>query len=163
MCQDGEMQNSDELAGYELTYLLGMTFQLLLGEFVHRLNERGYEEIRPMDGMAFQVLKGDGTTGTELAAALGVTKQAVSGIVARLEDLGYVLRMEHPSGGRRQLIRLTERAYTHLDVAGDVLHDLEGEITEKTGKIPVYTLRMILAEIIMTLSDGNIPPLRPTW
>lgn len=163
MCQDGTMGNADELADYELTYLVGMTFQLLLGEFVGRLNERGYHGVRPIDGMAFQVLKGEGATGTELAAQLGITKQAVSGMITHLEELGYVVRVRHPSGGRRQLIKLTERAYAHLSVAGDVLHDLETEIIGQTGRIPMYTLRMTLAEMIVTLSRGDIPPLRPTW
>ncbi|WP_393055917.1 MarR family winged helix-turn-helix transcriptional regulator [Streptomyces sp. LN549] len=157
------MESADELTDYELIYLVGMTFQLLLGEFVGRLNEHGYEEIRPIDGMALQVLKGDGATGTELAAELGITKQAVSGMVTHLEELGYVVRVEHPSGGRRQLIQLTEKAYVHLDVAGAVLHDLESEIIGRTGRISMYTLRMTLAEVIRTLSGGDIPPLRPTW
>lgn len=157
------MENADELAAYELTYLVGMTFQLLLKEFVGRLNELGYEGIRPMDGMAFQILKGDGLTGTELAAQLGITKQAVSGMIDHLETLGYVVRVQHTLGGRRQLIQLTEKAYVHLDVAGTVLHDLETEIIGQTGKKTMHTLRMTLAEIIMTLSGGDIPPLRPTW
>jgi DNA-binding MarR family transcriptional regulator len=157
------VENADELTGFELTYLLGMAFQLLLGEFAHRLDEHGYGEVRPIYGMAFQVLKGDGATGTELAARLGITKQAVSEMVAHLEELGYVTRVRHPSGGHRQLIRLTERAYAHLEVAGAVLHDLEAEIIGRIGKIPVRTLRMILAEMIMALSSGDIPPLRPTW
>jgi DNA-binding MarR family transcriptional regulator len=157
------MKNAEELAGFELTYLVGMTFQLLLKEFVGRLDKLGYEGIRPADGMAFQVLKGDGLTGTELAAQLGITKQAVSVMVDHLEKLGYVARANHPSGGRRQLIQLTEKAHVHLDVAGTVLHELESEIISKTGKIPLYTLRITLAEMILTLSGGDIPPLRPAW
>ncbi len=163
MCQDDGMESADDLTGYELTYLVGMTFQLLLRQFVGRLDEHGYKEIRPIDGMAFQVLKGEGATGTELAAQLGITKQAVSGMVAHLEELGYVVRVRHPSGGRRQLIKLTEKAYVHLDVAGAVLRDLEAEIIGQTGEIAIHTLRKTLAEMIWTLSGGDIPPLRPTW
>lgn len=157
------MESADELTGYELTYLVGMTFQLLLSEFVRRLDERGYRGIRPIDGMAFQILKGAGATGTELAAQLGVTKQAVSGMVADLEEHGYVVRVKHPSGGRRQLIKLTEKAYLHLEVAGAVLSDLEAEIVDQTGKTTVETLRKTLAQMILALSGGDIPPLRPTW
>jgi DNA-binding MarR family transcriptional regulator len=157
------VENVDELTGFELTYLLGMAFQLLLGEFVHRLDELGYEEIRPVHGMAFQLLKDGGATGTELAARLGITKQAVSGMVAHLEELGYVERVQHPSGGRRQLIRLTGKANAHLEVAGDVLHDLEADLTGRIGTMPMRILRMELAATIMALSGGDIPPLRPVW
>ncbi|HEY1699915.1 MAG TPA: MarR family transcriptional regulator [Trebonia sp.] len=157
------MESADDLVGFELTYLLGMAFQLLLGEFVRRLDELGYEEVKPVHGMAFQVLKNGGATGTELASRLGITKQAVSVMVAQLEEMGYVERVDHPSGGRRQLIRLTEKATVHLDVAGRVLHDLEAELTGRIGSMPVRILRMELAEMVWALSQGEIPPLRPVW
>ena len=57
----------------------------------------------------FQALKDGGATGTELAAHLGVTKQAVSNIVGDLEAMGYLRRGPHASGGRRRLIQLTAR------------------------------------------------------
>lgn len=153
----------EELQGFELTYLLGMAFQLLLGEFVRRLDELGYDEIRPVHGMAFQILRNGGATGTELAAELGITKQAVSEMVAHLEALGYVVRVPHPSGGRRQLIQLADRARAHLDVAGAALHKLEAEVTSQIGATSMRRLRVELAETIMALSGGDIPPLRPVW
>jgi DNA-binding MarR family transcriptional regulator len=157
------VENADDLSGFELTYLLGMAFQLLLGEFVHRLDEAGYEGLRPAHGMAFQILKDGGATGTELAARLGITKQAVSGMVTHLEELGYVVRVQHPSGGRRHLIQLTEKAYAHLEVAGGVLHQLEADVSGQIGTTSMRRLRGDLAATIMALSGGDVPPLRPVW
>ena len=157
------MGRAEDLKGYELTYLLGMAFQLVLREFVHRLDELGYEELRPVHGMAFQVLKGGGATGTEFAAELGMTKQAVSDMVAHLEKLGYVVRVQHPSGGRRQLIQLAEKAYAHLDVAGNVLQELEAEVANRIGTTSMGALRAELAETIMAVSGGDIAPLRAVW
>ena len=83
--------------------------------------------------------------------------------LAHLEELGYVERVQHPSGGRRQLIRLTGKANAHLEVAGDVLHDLEADLTGRIGTMPMPILRMELAETIMALRGGDIPPLLPVW
>jgi DNA-binding MarR family transcriptional regulator len=163
LCQDFKVDSADDLAGLELTFLLGMSFQLLLGEFVRRLDELGYSEIRPIHGLAFQALKNGGATGTELAVHLGVTKQAVSNIVSELERSGYVSCGPHASGGQRKLIQLTEKARVHLDVAGRVLHDLENEVAARLGTMPVRILRLELAETIWALSGGDLPPLRPVW
>ncbi|MGW0899174.1 MarR family winged helix-turn-helix transcriptional regulator, partial [Streptomyces goshikiensis] len=84
-----------------------MGFQLMLGEFTRRVAAAGYEDLRPLHGMTFQVLGRSGATATELAEHLGVTKQAAGQIVDDLERRGYVRREPHPEGGRRKLVVLT--------------------------------------------------------
>ncbi|MFI1457107.1 hypothetical protein [Streptomyces roseus] len=39
-------------AGLELGFLLGLGFQLLIGEFTRRLDTAGYGDLRPAHGMA---------------------------------------------------------------------------------------------------------------
>lgn len=72
------METDDPLEQTELTFLLGMAFQLVLSEFVSRLDAAGYADLRPMHGLVFQVLHGSGATSSELAEELGVTKQAAA-------------------------------------------------------------------------------------
>ncbi|MFE5767588.1 hypothetical protein ACFQ7O_04430 [Streptomyces sp. NPDC056485] len=60
---------------------LGRPGRLLIGEFTRRLDAAGHGDLRPAHGMAFQVLKGGGATGTELGERLGVTKQAAGQLV----------------------------------------------------------------------------------
>jgi len=147
----------DPLAKTELTFLLGMGFQLVLGEFVARVSAAGYADLRPVHGAVFQMLRGPGATSSELAARLGVTKQAAGQIVDELERKGYVARTEHPDGGRRKLVVLTAKALQHLQVAGRVLHGLEGELGD------VADLRAQLVRLIRTFSGPDLPPLRPVW
>ncbi|MGK5534099.1 MarR family transcriptional regulator, partial [Streptomyces sp. URMC 129] len=82
----------------ELLFLLGLAFQLLLGEFNGRLADAGYGDLRPVHGLAFQALRPHGATGSELARRLGVTKQAAGQLVDDLERRGYVRRERHPAG-----------------------------------------------------------------
>ncbi|WP_430727744.1 MarR family winged helix-turn-helix transcriptional regulator [Streptomyces virginiae] len=151
----------DSGEGVELTFLLGLGFQLVLGEFTRRLAEVGYADLRPVHGMAFQALKGDGATATELAERLGVTKQAAGQIVDDLERRGYVRREPHPEGGRRKLVVLTAAARQHLFVAGRVLHELEAELA---GSADIGALRRELSRVVRALhGEDGLPPLRPVW
>lgn len=157
------MSDEDPLEHTELTFLLGMAFQLTLAEFVRRLDAEGYGDLRPVHGLAFQVLRHGGVTSTELAARLGVTKQAAGQIVAYLEERGYVRRVEHAEGGRRRLVVLTGQGREHLAVAGRTLHALERQVGEELGEEVLASLRGQLAGLVRGLSGAELPPLRPTW
>jgi DNA-binding MarR family transcriptional regulator len=153
----------DSLADDELTFLLGIAFQLVLAEFNRRLAAAGYGELRPAHGMIFQIVHGEGTTSTELAERLGVTKQAAGQLVAELEKRGYVQRQQHPEGGRRRLIVLTDKALGHLKVAGTILHQLEAELAEQVDDANLAGLRTELSRLIRAMVGSQIPPLRPVW
>jgi DNA-binding MarR family transcriptional regulator len=153
----------DPLRHAELTLLLGLAFQGVVTEFVRRLDQRGYAELRPLHGVIFQQLKNGGPTSTELARRLGVTKQAMGQIIAELEALGYVRRTEHPNGGRWRLVVLTEKAADHLAVAGPVLHQLEAELAARLEDNDLARLRGELAQVVRVMAGEEIPPLRPMW
>ncbi|MET7299329.1 MarR family transcriptional regulator [Embleya sp. NPDC005575] len=157
------MEIEDPLERAELTFLLGMAFQLVLSEFVSRLDSAGYSDLRPIHGLVFQALYGPGSTSSELAEHLGVTKQAAGQIVDDLEKRGYVRRTPHPEGGRRKLIVLTDKALEHLAVAGRILHQLEAQLTEQLHAAGREVPRAELAGMIRGLAGASVPPLRPIW
>ncbi|HEV2633849.1 MAG TPA: MarR family transcriptional regulator [Actinocrinis sp.] len=153
----------DPLQGTDLTFLLGIAFQVVLAEFVGRLDAAGYADLRPVHGLVFQQLHGAGLTSTELAERLGVTKQAAGQLVTDLEARGYLRREPHPHGGRWRLIVLTDKARGHLDVAGRIFHQLEAEFAARMGTENLDTLRAELARLIRGVVGDAVPPLRPTW
>jgi DNA-binding MarR family transcriptional regulator len=155
--------DGDPLGDAELTFLLGTAFQVVLAEFVRRLNAAGYSELRPAHGMIFQILAGSGATSTELAERLGVTKQAAGQMVTELEKRGYVRREMHPEGGRRRLVVLTDKALGHLAVAGRILHDLEAELAAQVNDTNLAVLRSELSRLVHAMVGDAIPPLRPIW
>ncbi|MGW5446787.1 MarR family winged helix-turn-helix transcriptional regulator [Streptomyces asiaticus] len=157
------MEIDDPLEHTELTFLLGMAFQLVLSEFVDRLDAVGYAELRPMHGLVFQALRGPGATTSELAEQLGVTKQAAGQIVDDLEKRGYVERRPHPAGGRRRLVVLTGKALEHLSVAGRILHELEAQLARRLHEAGLRVPRAEIAAVIRALAGDSIPPLRPIW
>ncbi len=153
----------DPLEDTEVTFLLGLAFQVILCEFVNRLDAAGYADVRPMHGLVFQALAGAEITSTELAERLGVTKQAVGQMINDLEQRGYVKRSQHPAGGRRRLIVLTDKAQTHLGVAGQVMYKLESQLAEQLDDVALARLRAELVRIIRGTVGDAVPPLRPVW
>lgn len=150
--------------GPPLVYLLGLSFQQLLHEFMTRLQAAGYKDLRPIHGLALRALAREGATGVELAARLGVTKQAAGQLVCYLEARGYVERQSHPLGGRRRLVVLSARGERHLADADALMRDVEAQ-----WLAPLQTDRMrqmydTLADLVRASSpDGTLPPLRPVW
>lgn len=71
--------------------------------FHHAVAER--MGLGPTDHKCLDLLRERGTiTGSELAAITGLTTGAITGVVARLEQAGYVRRESDPHDGRKQIL-----------------------------------------------------------
>jgi DNA-binding MarR family transcriptional regulator len=71
--------------------------------FHHAVAER--LGLGPTDHKCLDLLRERGTiTGSELAAITGLTTGAITGVVARLEQAGYIRRKADPQDGRRQIL-----------------------------------------------------------
>jgi DNA-binding MarR family transcriptional regulator len=87
----------------------------LSGALVAAIHEdvvaHGFGDLRPAHGFAFvRISMGDATV-NDVAAHLGVTKQAASQLVEELVAKGYVERRPHPADARARLIVLTARGW----------------------------------------------------
>ncbi|MCF4137626.1 MarR family winged helix-turn-helix transcriptional regulator [Streptomyces sp. Tue 6430] len=147
------MQNSEALA---------LTAALLAaaGDLTRRINDgveaRGFEG-RPAHGFAFARLAPDGATVTELAAHLGVTKQAASQFVDELVRKGYVERRPHPVDARARLVVLTERGWDCTRAAEEAAADAVRAWAEVLGEDEV---RLLCDRLGRIAPSG---PLRPAW
>lgn len=147
------MQNSEAMA---------LTAALLAaaGDLTRRINDgvqaRGFEA-RPAYGFAFTRLAPDGATVTDLAAHLGVTKQAASQLVDELVGKGYAERWPHPGDARARLVVLTERGWACTRAAEEAAADAVRAWGELLGEGEVRALRDQLARI------APYGPIRPAW
>lgn len=148
------MQNSDALA-------LSAALLAIAGELTQRINEgvvaRGFEGIRPAHGFAFARLAPDGATVTDLAAHLGVTKQAASQLVDEIVRKGYAERRPHPGDARARLIVLTEQGWACTRAAEEAAAEAIGAWVGLLGEGEVRALRDRLGRI------APHGPIRPTW
>jgi DNA-binding MarR family transcriptional regulator len=148
------VQNSEAMA-------LSAALLAVAGELTQRINDgvvaRGFEGLRPAHGFAFARLAPDGATVTDLAAHLGVTKQAASQLVDEIVRKGYAERRPHPEDARARLIVLTERGWACTRAAEEAAADAVGAWVELLGEGEVRVLRDRLARI------APYGPVRPAW
>lgn len=147
------MQNSEALA---------LTTALLAaaGDLTRRINDgvaaRGFEG-RPVYGFAFARLAPDGATATDLAAHLGVTKQAASQLVDEIVRKGYAERRPYPGDARVRLVVLTGRGWACVRAAEEAAAEAVAGWAELLGEGEVGVLRDHLARV------APYGPIRPAW
>lgn len=141
---------------------IGLAAALLAaaGDLTQRIHDgvvaRGFEA-RPAYGFAFARLAPDGATVTDLAAHLGVTKQAASQLVDELVRKGYVERRPHPGDARARLVVLTERGWACTRAAEEAAVEAVQPWVELLGEGEVRVLCDRLARI------APYGPIRPAW
>ncbi|MER5902442.1 MarR family winged helix-turn-helix transcriptional regulator [Streptomyces mirabilis] len=130
------------------------------GDLTRRINEgveaRGFE-VRPAHGFAFVRLAPDGATVTDLAAHLGMTKQAASQLVDELVRKGYAERRPYPGDARARLVVLTERGWACTRAAEEAAADVVRAWAEVLGEGEVRVLCDRLTRI------APYGPIRPAW
>ncbi|MBJ7000307.1 winged helix-turn-helix transcriptional regulator [Streptomyces sp. CRPSP2-6A1] len=148
------MQNSEAMA-------LSAALLAAAGDLTQRIHEgvvaRGFADLRPAHGFAFARLAPDGATVTELAAHLGVTKQAASQLVDEVVRRGYAERRPHPGDARARLIVLTERGRACTRAAEAAAAEAVGGWRELLGEAEVRALWGSLAKLA---PYGSV---RPVW
>ncbi|MFJ1975139.1 MarR family winged helix-turn-helix transcriptional regulator [Streptomyces sp. NPDC087903] len=148
------MQNSEAMA-------LSAALLAVAGDLTQRIHDgvvaRGFEGVRPAHGFAFARLAPDGATATDLAAHLGVTKQAASQLVEEIVRKGYAERRPHPEDARARLIVLTEQGWACTRAAEAAAAEAVREWAELLGEGEVRVLCQQLGRI------APYGPIRPAW
>ncbi|HSS40796.1 MAG TPA: MarR family transcriptional regulator [Polyangia bacterium] len=99
----------------------------------------------------FPHLDFEGIRLTDLAAKVGVTKQAVGQLVDDLARLGMVERIADPADKRAKLIRFSRRGYAALMHGLGVLRDLEQALAAAVGARRMRELHETLKLVITAL------------
>ena len=114
----------------------------------------GATRVRPAHTALFPHLDFDGVRLTELAARVGVTKQAVGQLVDDLVAVGMVERVPDPADRRAKRIRFSRLGYAALMHGLGVLRDLEGELRSAVGDRRMRELHEALKLVIGALDPA---------
>ena len=127
--------------------LLRIPWETVRRRMLERLHERGFDDL---DTAHVNVLLYPGPQGSrpsELAARLGMSKQAVNYLLGELERRGYLERRADPDDLRSRRIVLTERGESAGWVMREAVTDVEREWETALGRRRFAELRGLLAEL----------------
>ena len=140
-------------AGDDLAMLMRTGHHRVMEYVQARLEQLGFDDIRPAHMAIFQNLGPDGARIGELAERAKLTNQSVGYLVDYLEEHGYVERRPDPRNRRATLVCFTERGWDEADACARILDHLDEELARRMGAAKIQQLQGLLAEITDVLRD----------
>ncbi|WP_406102252.1 MarR family winged helix-turn-helix transcriptional regulator [Streptomyces sp. NBC_01003] len=132
--------------GRDLPQLLGEARRWFEEGLLAALAAEGVPAVTPPQVQLFAALDQDGTTVSELARRMGVTRQTVHQAVHSLVATGLLEQVPDPASARRRLIRRTAEGRRTHDRARRALDYLEDQLADRIGKDVVAALRSALEQ-----------------
>ena len=98
----------------------------------------------------------EGSRIVDLAQINGLTKQAMSQIVAEIEQHGYVAKKDDPDDGRARKIMLTAKGKKMVQDSMESYRELEAEYEALIGRERLALFQEIAADLVrMKVSTGS--------
>ena len=131
------MKSKQQLAD-EIVVRLARRHSTAVVLFHHAVAER--LGLGPTDHKCLDLLRERGPmAGSDLGAITGLTSGAITGVVARLERAGYLLREPDPHDGRKQILNL---ALKGADIQ-NVINPLREDVAALLEKFDVHQLTAV--------------------
>jgi DNA-binding MarR family transcriptional regulator len=125
-------------------FLISKVCQKLIINLQKAFSESGVE-VTPIQVMLlFFLQKNDGSSLTQISQGLMLENPTVTGLIDRLEKLGYVKRSDHPDDRRVYLIYLTEKGKKVANKALPIVKKLNEEIKEGYSKEEIECFKKVL-------------------
>ena len=123
----------DQADGFLIGGLLGAPYEALAKRVYARLADEGMGDLRRAQAEVFRYVPPEGGRVTDVAAAAGVSKQAMAYTIDALIEMGYLTREPDPADRRAQIVRRTERGWAVNRAARQAVLDAQREWTEVLG------------------------------
>jgi DNA-binding MarR family transcriptional regulator len=155
--------NGDPPAGIgtPLARLFAIANRSLIDDLHERLAARGWRNVRPNYGFVLLAARGSGIQASEIAALMGISKQAASKLVEAMEQAGYLRRDPHADDLRAKLVTLTGLGDDLLAEVEQIYAELEDEWAAILDRDRVDALRSDLTTVLRATHGGRLPPIRP--
>ncbi len=89
----------------------------------------------------------EGSRVVDLAQVNGLTKQAMSQIVAEIEQHGYIAKKEDPSDGRARKLKLSAKGKKLIQDSLEAYEEMEQEFERLIGREKLEAFKEIAAEL----------------
>ena len=118
-----------------------------------RLAARGFTDLHPMQVGVLHLI-GSGRRMTEMATAIGGTKQAITQTVGVLVERGYVERNPDPADGRAKVVTLTERGREAAAASLEIADEIDRAWETVLGAEEMEAFRSRLAALVGAARPG---------
>jgi DNA-binding MarR family transcriptional regulator len=142
-------------AGNDLAMLMRTGHHRVMEYVQARLEQLGFDDVRPAHMAIFQNLGPGGARIGELAERAKLTNQSVGYLVDYLEQHGYVERRPDPANRRATLVCFTDRGWDEADACARILDDLDTELATRIGTDRLQQLQDLLVEVTQVLRDST--------
>ncbi|MFN5758663.1 MAG: MarR family winged helix-turn-helix transcriptional regulator [Sphingomonadaceae bacterium] len=123
------------------------TFLQMDEKLRERLQQRGWPSITRSQSMVLANVANGVTRASRLAENLGVTRQAMSQLLADMVKKGLIELIPDPDHGRAQLVQFAPQADGIREDARRVLRDLEAELEISIGAQQMASLRQAFEQL----------------
>src|SRR3954469_2128149 len=127
--------------------LLRAPWEAVQRQMLERLHEHGFADLDFAHLNVFQYPGPQGARPSELAARLGMTKQALNYLLGELERLGYLERQPDPDDLRSKRVALTARGAAAIGVIRDAVGEIESTWEQQLGAERFAQLRHLLLDL----------------
>jgi DNA-binding MarR family transcriptional regulator len=127
-----------------LIFLISKVCQKLMIKLQKAFSENGVEVTPVQVGLLFFLQKNDGSSLTQISQGLMLENPTVTGLIDRLEKLGYVKRADHPSDRRVYLIHLTKKGDAVAKRALPIIKKLNEQIKEGYSGKEIEAFKKVL-------------------
>jgi len=127
-----------------LLFLISKVCQKLIINLQKAFSENGVEVTPVQVGLLFFLQKNNGSSLTQISQGLMLENPTVTGLIDRLENLGYVKRADHPSDRRVYLVYLTEKGNLVANKALPIVKKLNEEIKKGYSREEIEGFKKVL-------------------
>lgn len=114
---------------------------------VREANLAGFTDLVPAHLAVLRYPGPDGRRPSELAAEVGMTKQAMNYLLGQLQQFGYIERRDDPNDQRSKRVELTKRGTALRSVIRRTVTDIENELEAELGTPAYRQLRKLLVRL----------------
>ena len=126
---------------------IGRLFYRWKAAYDAEMRASGYGFIAEARGAVIGNLRPAGASQSAVAAALGISKQAVQQLVDELEAEGIVERVPNPEDGRGKLVMLTAKGAAALRESNRVKREIEARFRSALGTARFEALMAALEQL----------------
>ena len=127
-----------------LIFLISKVYQKLIVNLQKSFSKSGIE-VTPIQVMLlFFLQQNNGLSLTQISQGLMLENPTVTGLIDRLEKLGYVKRSDHPNDRRIYLVHMTKKGNKVANKALPIVKKLNQEIKKGYSKEEVENFKKVL-------------------